>query len=277
MKLAISNIAWPFEQFEQALQIMSLHNVKGLEIAPGLIFPNEADPFSPSDQAQRDVQSKLSDFGITMVSMQSLLYGASGAEVFGGHAARKQFQLGMERAITLSGRLGIPNLVFGSPKARVIPDNMPQTQALEIAVDVMSSLGDFAKAVNTKIAIEPCPKEYGTNFLNTTKQAIEFCDAVNHPAITLNFDLGALIMNDELQHYENAPPQGLHHISHIHISEPYLGPAPQDWRRLRKITQEIKNLGYQDWISIEMLGKKGSELDQVDISLRNAIKSLKGS
>ena len=75
---------------------------------------------------------------------------------------------------------------------------MSLTHAKDHAIKSFQSLGDIAATANTKLALEPNPAAYGTNFLNRVSDVGSLCDLIAHPAITLNFDIGALHMNDEI-------------------------------------------------------------------------------
>ena len=101
----------------------------------------------------------------------------------------------MTRAIDLAGRLGILNLVFGSPRQRIVPEAMEPSDARNIAIETFRALGDRAVGAGTVIAIEPNPAAYGTNFLNTLEEAAAFVETVAHPGIALILDLGAMHMN----------------------------------------------------------------------------------
>jgi hypothetical protein len=52
MQLAISNIAWSPEDTDAVYEVLSEIGVGGLEIAPGVLFAAEPDPFDPSEEAR---------------------------------------------------------------------------------------------------------------------------------------------------------------------------------------------------------------------------------
>ena len=124
MRLAVSNIAWLAEERLEAYAILAEAGVTGLEIAPGIFFHAAHDPFVPDNASAREALREAADAGLSVVSMQSLLFGVTGAGLFDGAEARAVFEAGMHRAIALAGRFGIPNLVFGSPAQRRVPDGM---------------------------------------------------------------------------------------------------------------------------------------------------------
>ncbi|MCA3698281.1 sugar phosphate isomerase/epimerase family protein [Brevundimonas sp.] len=270
MRLAISNIAWHPHEAEAALEQLHALGVEGLEIAPGLAFATEADPFRPNPEAIREWRSKLDQRGLTLVSMQSLLFGRPDVALFGQKAQREGFESGIETAIELAKSIGCPTLVLGSPTARSIPDEMDRATAREIALDVMGRLGDRCGAIGACLALEPNPAAYGTNFLNTLEETATFVRAVAHPAVRVNLDLGALIMNGETDTALQTLPESLDLIGHVHISEPHLAPAPADVSALSRVLAALMRAGHQGWVSIEMRAASEDNLGRVRDSLVKA-------
>ena len=248
----MSNIAWQAEERLGAYAILAEASITGLEIAPGIFFHAAADPFVPDDASAREALREAADAGLSLVSMQSLLFGVSGAALFEGPEARTTFERGMHRAITLAGRFGIPNLVFGSPAQRRVPEGMTMAEALDEAAEVFRCLGDAAAAAGTRITIEANPAAYGTNFLNTLDEAEAFVALVGHPAIALILDLGAMHMNAS---FASVPARLLAlapQLNHVHVSEPDLAPAPADPAALVPVLKGLRAAGYAKAVSIEM-------------------------
>ena len=252
MNLAVSNIAWPAEDRAEAYSILSEYQIKGLEIAPGLFLPDSEDAFRPTAAEADAALKQVSDAGLTLVSMQSLLFGTQGAALFGTDAEREALVKGMERAIGLARVLGIPNLVFGSPKQRIIPDGMAEDEAMSVAADVFSRLGDLALEAGTVIGMESNPEAYGTNFINTIEQCETFVRHVNHPGIRINYDIGAMHMNGAFQDVPAVSRRIADMVSHVHISEPNLDPAPARVDDAQVTLSSMMDTGYDRWFSIEM-------------------------
>lgn len=252
MKFAMSNIAWGPEERLEAYAILAEAGFTGLEIAPGLFFHEAEDPFLPDTAAARRARVEAADAGLTVVSMQSLLFGVSGAGLFDGPEARAAFEAGMRRAIALAERFAIPNLVFGSPLQRRVPEGLAMADALNQAAEVFRKLGDAAAAAGTRIAIEANPAAYGTNFCNTLDEALAFVDLVAHPAIVPHLDLGAMHMNGDFGGVPARLPALAPRLSHVHVSEPELAPAPADPEALAPVLGSLARAGYARAVSIEM-------------------------
>ncbi|MEX0599265.1 MAG: TIM barrel protein, partial [Rhodothermales bacterium] len=66
----------------------------------------------------------------------------------------------------------------------------PEERELDVArlVDILRALGERAATYGITLGIEPLNR-YETSFLNTTAQAIELVDRVDHPSVGLSLDL----------------------------------------------------------------------------------------
>ena len=266
MRLAVSNIAWSFDNRLAAYAILRDHGLDGLEIAPSLLFAGADDPFLPPAAVVAARLGEIAGAGLRLVSMQSLLFGVGDAALFGPPAAADRLVRGLERAIVLAGRLGIPNLVFGSPRQRVVPPELSPDAALQHACGVFRRLGDLAAANGTRLALEPNPAGYGTNFMTTFAETLAVVHAAGHPAVTLNFDLGALHMTgaagDAAAFIAAAGP----HLSHVHLSAPFLAPAPQTTEEAAAVLRALAGTGYAGAVSVEMKAVAGDELAGVAVA-----------
>ena len=104
MKLAVSNLAWDPSSRMKAYRLMAANYITGLEIAPGFFFYGAKDPYNPDKQTAMLACKELKDAGITIISMQSLLFGVNSAKLFGNRAEQKVFYAAMVRAIRLAER-----------------------------------------------------------------------------------------------------------------------------------------------------------------------------
>jgi len=271
MKLAVSNIAWAPAHRDAAYAILRGAGVTGLEIAPGLFFDGAADVFVPTDAQAEAALAAMRGAGLELVSMQSLLFGVEGAALFEGEAGLERLRIGMDRAITLAGRVGIPNLVFGSPRQRNIPGDMDPGAAEALAIDVFRRFGDAAARAGTRISVEPNPAAYGTNFLNRVAEAEAFVRHVDHPAITLIVDVGALHMNGDFDSIEAVAGRTAGLVSHVHISEPNLDPAPARADQAARVMTAMDGAGYRGWFSIEMKARPEHGLDALEASVARLV------
>lgn len=251
MRIAISNLAWEQSENERIAEIMSAHNIEGVELAPTKMWP---------DLRIADVASILAcrrwweARGIRIVALQSLLFGRPDLKLFGSPEVRRKMLDYLGRAIEISARLGAHVLVFGSPKNRQAGDIHP-VAAMETAAEFFSCLGTMAQAAGVCIALEPNPEIYGCDFIRTSQEALQLVKRVANPGFQLHLDTAILAMSGE--RFEDAVEQCLEHLVHVHISEPMLGVIGEGRTDHANMARALRSSGYRDWVSIEM--RSGSQ------------------
>lgn len=255
MKLSISNIAWSPKQDIEMYKYISKSNFEGLEIAPTRIFIKN--PYEKLDLAKFFSKEINDKYNLKISSMQSILFGRE-ERLFGSKNERDSLLGYTKTAIDFSSMTNCHNLVFGSPKNRIIESY----NQLPVAIEFFRELGNYAFEKNTIISIEPNPKIYGTNFINTTDEAFEFVKKVNNSGFKVNIDLGTIIQNNE--NVENII-NNISLVNHIHISEPNLILIK---KRLihKELAYELKNIGYDKYVSIEM--KNTGEINDVKQTMK---------
>ncbi|MEG0176105.1 sugar phosphate isomerase/epimerase family protein [Anaerorhabdus sp.] len=239
MKLSISNIAWDATHDLEMFEFLHEVGFNGLEIAPTRIFLEN--PYDHLVEAKTFAEMLNEKYNLTIPSMQSIWFGKT-EKVFGSEQERQFLIDYTKKAILFAEAIKCKNLVFGNPKNRNIETN---GNVEEIAVSFFKEISDYAALHNTTIGLEPNPSIYNTNFINTTKEAFEFCRKVNSSGLKVNVDLGTMLFEESNVELLN---ENTELINHIHISEPYLKPIVH--RELHKELLKLDN--YHNFISIEM-------------------------
>lgn len=218
MRLAISNIAWDVSEDNDVARLLKDFSIDAIDVAPSKYFSR---PDNASDQDIEKVKYWWADHGIEITGMQSLLFGTNGLNLFGERQVQDAMLEHLAAICRIGGILGAPRLVFGSPKNRD-RTGLNDSQALDKAVNFFGRLGDIARSAGVVICLEPNPKRYGANFMTSSSETAQVVEAVNHCAIKMQFDSGALAINNE------SPEDVVHNsaklIGHIHASEPGLSP-----------------------------------------------------
>lgn len=252
MKLSISNIAWEKEYDEEMYSYLNINKIDGIEIAPTRIF--EVDPYIELKGAKEYANYIKDKYSLEISSMQSIWFGKT-ENIFNSEDERKDLIKYTKKAIDFASEINCKNLVFGCPKNRNI--NNKECDNINIAVEFFRVLGDYALKKNTILAIEPNPSIYGTNFINTTKEAFDIVKLINNDGIKVNVDLGTIINNEEDL---SILDENINLINHIHISEPYLEKI-----QIREIYKELSTIlkcnNYNKYVSIEM--KNLNNLDSI--------------
>ena len=257
MNLSISNLAWNVERNEVVYALMQKYGFIGLEIAPTKIFPNE--PYSHISQTSEWVKDLHKECGFCVPSMQSIWFGRTG-KIFGTEEERKILLDYTKSAIDFASVIDCKNLVFGCPKNRCIPEDGSFENCNKIAIDFFKQLGDYAFSKETCIGMEANPPIYGTNFVNTTEEALVLIKEVDSDGFKLNLDVGTMIQNNE--GIENLK-KNVALINHVHISEPFLKKIEK--RNLHnELIHLLKSENYKGFVSIEM-GLQDSVCDIEDV------------
>lgn len=260
MKLAISNIAWTKEEDNKVYNLMKKYGFDGLEIAPTRLWDK---PYEQSEKTLFNFSEGINKRGLNLVSMQSLLYGKPKMTIFENSSKRKNTLNYLKKAIDFASTLNINTLVFGSPKNRVIADGLNQNMAMDIAIEFFTELGKYANKKNTVFCIEPNPKDYKTNFINTTDEALDIVKAVNNEGFRLNIDCGAITLNKTPY---KVIEKAVEYAGHFHISEPFLNRV--EGKHHKEISTWIKGTNYNKYLSIEMRNSlTGSNIEVVEKTL----------
>jgi sugar phosphate isomerase/epimerase len=218
MRLAISNIAWDTSEDEDVAELLKRYGVDAIDIAPGKYFP---DPSKAADEEIARVKRWWAERDIEITGMQALLFGASGLNVFGSPDIQDAMLQHLAAVCRIGAGLGATRLVFGSPKNRD-RTGLSDEQTAGMAIAFFRRLGDIAQPYGVMFCLEPNPPCYGANFMTTSAQTAEVVRHIAHPALRMQFDTGAITINDEdpsviLQNSATL-------IGHIHASEPGLVP-----------------------------------------------------
>ena len=241
MKLSASNIGWTAQQDPEILKLLQSLGFSGLEIAPTRIFPTN--PYDRLGEAAQFAADLKDQYGLSVSSMQSIWYGVT--RKIAESAENRRWLLDYtKKAIAFADTVGCTNLVFGCPKNRSV--SAPGDE--EILAEFLYQCAEAALPYGVVIALEANPTIYGTNYMNTTAQALELLRKLRHPALMLNFDMGTVIQNEETLDWITADCDLIHHV---HISEPRLAPIAE-----RPMHAQLKALlekaGYEGFVSLEM-------------------------
>jgi len=214
MRISISNIAWDLSEEEAIAAWLAAAGVDRVDIAPGKYFPNPDTATAGEIDAVRRLWEGR---GFAIEGMQALLFGMSGLNLFADADGIMLRRLGA--VCRIGGGVGARALTFGSPGQRD-RQALDDATALRIALEFLRRLGDAAADAGVIVCLEPNPAVYNCNFMVTTAEAAAVVEAVDHPAIRLQIDVGALALNAEPVAETIARFGPL--AGHVHASEPLL-------------------------------------------------------
>ena len=214
MRISFSNIAWELDEEDAIAGFLASQGLDRVDLAHGKYIP---DPAAATDAEIAAVRRLWADRGFQIEGMQALLFGASGLNLFTDPDGVMFDRLAA--VCRVGGGLGARALTFGSPRQRD-RTGLSDDQAEAIACDFFGRLGGAAAAHGVIVCLEPNPVAYGCNFMTTTDDAAAVVAKIDHPAIRLQLDVGAMAMNGEPAAETITRHAGL--IGHVHASEPQL-------------------------------------------------------
>lgn len=241
MKLAISNLAWELKDEEHILRQLLNKKIHFIECVPKKMYGFNTFLDFDSIVIMKEHYSKYKHLKI--VSLQSILFGYS-EKIFQSEKGNILIMKVIKEVIVFANKFGIRNIVFGSPQNRSISTS----DDFYTAVKFFREIAEFAEQFDIIIAMEPNPKIYKTNFLNTISETIDFVKTVNHKSLMMNLDIGEFIENKEQIEILD---KSFKYINHVHISRPYLEKVHLDTITKDVITR-LNSLGYSNYLSIEM-------------------------
>ncbi|SFB92539.1 Sugar phosphate isomerase/epimerase [Brevinema andersonii] len=245
MKLCVSNLAWNNNERIAVYKLLQQNNIKHIEIALSK-FSTKA--LNENIKAYLDFKDEWESYGLTAVSMQSLHFGVENAYLFRTGKQRNNLLEATKKAISIASCLEIQNLVFGSPKLRIIPNRADTSKA----VNFFTKLNTFAQSKNCYLNLEANSKQYGTNFLTTTQEALQYLKDNQWSNIGINLDIGTIILENEnieemIPHFQS--------VRHVHLSIPYLKTNFEEYRsQIQYYISEFKKSNHTVFsiLSLEM-------------------------
>ncbi len=245
-RLSASNIGWQAEDDEAVYAALQRLGYTGLEIAPTRLVGER--PYCKAEAAARRAAELSRQYGLCLPSMQSIWFGRT-ENIFDARGAALLAEY-TRRAVDFAAAVGCPSLVFGNPRQR----RMPLRARAEDALGFFAGISAYARQHGVVIALEANPPGYGTNFCNTSAEALAYARRV--PGLRVNYDVGTMLTNGETP---ELLLRNLDLVSHIHLSEPQLAPiAPHPEHRA--LAEGLRQAGYTGFVSVEM---KTQPLDRV--------------
>lgn len=158
----------------------------------------------------------------------------------------------LERAARLGGKIA----VYGSSKARNIPEGFSRERAYEQFCQAARLTGEIAQQYDILVALEPL-NVLETNFFHTVTEGIQIMRDVDYPNVRVLADMYHMCKeNEDLSHVELAGAD----LCHVHIAEPTVRTLPKrsDAFDYGQFACALRRAGYDRRISLE--GHAGDDL-----------------
>jgi len=156
--------------------------------------------------------------------------------------------------------LGVTMLVFGSGKAKRVPEGFDRDRAWDQLYQVGDLLAEKAKPFGQTIAVEPLRYEE-VNIVNTVDEGADYVKRVGRDNFRLLVDFYHFDSNGEdfasLRRHRDL-------LVHTHFATPAVRDIPrtqEEWSFFDRCQSVLREIGYQGSMSYEGHGKELSTLD----------------
>ena len=247
MKFSISNIAWRREDDEKVAQLLKASVFTGIEIAPTR-YIDDIEKAAPNSFVE--VAEFWSNHGLSVTSIQSLLFNRPDLQLFGSSESRQKlsiFLLDLRAKATL---IGVGPMVFGSPKNRV-KGSLSLVEAKAEAACFFADLDKSWPGDGPYLVLEANPEIYGCDFMTTSSQARDFVSSLAIPSLRWHIDLACTILAGECAADIITTSSEL--PSHVHLSERNLGPLTSSNKPIyRAFLESLSDRSYSQVVTLEM-------------------------
>jgi len=262
MRLAVSNIAWDTTEDDAIAKLLRRFGVDAVDVAPSKYFP---EPANATDEVIARVKQWWADCGIEITGMQALLFGKTGLNVFGPPEVQNAMLQHLTTLCRIGAGLGAKRLVFGSPKSRD-RTGLSDQEAMDVAATFFLRFANIAQDCGVVICLEPNPICYGANFMVTSAETAHVVRQIDHQAVRMQLDTGALTINGE------EPAAVLNDcaslVAHVHASEPDLLPLGDGGTDHARVAEALERRLPHHVVSIEMLATKN---EPHEVSIERAL------
>jgi D-psicose/D-tagatose/L-ribulose 3-epimerase len=229
MRLRISNLAW--NEASEFLGTVKSSGVTGVELAPTKIWPTLEDVTA---EEVKELLLRPEWQNLKPMALQALLYGRPDLQLF--QEPEMCFNR-LETVMQIAKWLEVRILVFGAPKNRLItPESAPHV------FSILERVGKMAERYDCLFCVEPNPPLYGGNWALDLSDTLGILRTLDHPAVRLHADTGAMLANGESAvQLESAFDQ----LASCHISLPGLRPLTRSTQEERHLLRETMQMLFQ--------------------------------
>jgi D-psicose/D-tagatose/L-ribulose 3-epimerase len=246
LNLSVSNIAWPPEVDEEALDVLRNAGITALEVAPTRLWPHWV---GASAAAAAEAARHFARRGFHVSSLQAILFGKPECRLFGSDNDRQLLFDHLTFCADLASGLGASHLVFGAPKNRELCGKS-EADAFQIAREFFDQAGRYYQKQGLCLCLEPNPPQYGCQFVVDSAQGARLVQAVDSEGFRLHLDTGCMRLAGEDP--VAAIRARAHLLRHFHVSEPFLGDFDRPVTDHRGATMALEEVGYSGWVTLEM-------------------------
>lgn len=247
MKIGICNEIFKEWKIGDVISYIRDIGYEGLEIAPFTISENI---FLISNEKIDEIKKSAEKNNIEIIGLHWLLLKPEGLSVSSADKETRLLTLKylcklVEFTFNIDGKI----MVFGSPRQRRISENQTYEEVKNYFKEILLKVLEECEKKKIYFCIEPLAKSE-TNFINTTEEAIEIIEEINHPFLKLHLDVKA--MCDEGKPIPEIIEKGAKYLKHFHVNDKnLLGPGFGEID-YKPIIEKLKQINYNGWLSVEV-------------------------
>lgn len=156
--------------------------------------------------------------------------------------------------------LGISMIVFGSGKAKNVPEDFSREAAWDQLYELGAILADTAAPYGQTVCVEPLSYTE-TNIVNTVSEGFEYCKTVNRSNFRCLVDFYHFDNNRD--DWDSIPALG-DWLVHTHIAAPKTRGIPEteaEWAFVRRCFKVLKDMGYTGNLCYEGKYPSGEDME----------------
>lgn len=155
----------------------------------------------------------------------------------------------VEMALGRANELGVQYLVFGSGKAKNVPEGFSLEDGYRQVAGLLKEVAPAAEKSGITIVIEPLRKAE-CNLINTFEEGCRLAGDVSHPHVKVLVDFYHLSV--EKEPVEHLAAMGKENLRHVHFADPVGRVYPEEVKMdYIPFFQALKEIGYNERISCE--------------------------
>ncbi|MDB6058384.1 MAG: Xylose isomerase domain protein barrel [Verrucomicrobiales bacterium] len=247
MKFAICNEIFADWHLQDAMGFARKLGYQGIEIAPYTIAPS-VNQVSAAERAE--LRKAAERIGIEICGIHWVLIGVEGMYLNHPNTpVQNRTRQYLRDLVDFCADIGGKIMVVGSPKQRMVMQEVSSARAWAIATDTFRDAVKTAEDRGVTICIEPlAPTE--TNFINTAYEAVEFARQFNSPAMKVILDVKAMC-SEELS-IPKIITESTPHFAHFHANDKNLKGPGFGKVDFHPIATALKQSGYNGFVSVEV-------------------------
>ncbi|MGA2617152.1 MAG: sugar phosphate isomerase/epimerase family protein [Thermoguttaceae bacterium] len=247
MNFAICNETFQDWPFDRAFAFAAECGYTGVEIAPFTIARNVTEI---SAGTRAEIRRQAATAGLEVIGLHWLLAKTEGLHLTSPEpAVRRRTAAYLGELARLAADLGGRVMVFGSPQQRSLPPGVTIERGTNSAAEVFESLVPTLEANHVVLALEPLTTAE-TDFLTTAAETVSLIERLGSPHIRLHLDCKA--MSSESVPIVELIRRHRRLLAHVHANDPNRQGPGFGQLDFVPIFQALAEIGYQDWISVEV-------------------------